>query len=182
MNPLKTRQILITLHLLFAGFMAPAFILMAITGGNYLLGIKGSSTSETLNVPAAASLNFNAPTIESDVRAALSAAGIEHKFEYVKSRGEGKIHLRPTSRPYLELTSDGVVKRITPSPQKAMMELHMGHGPQLFKTYQKFVALALILVILGGVFVGLLAKAYRRITIASLAVGTLVFVLLAFVI
>lgn len=179
---MKMRATLINLHLIFAGLMAPAFLLMAITGGNYLLGIKGSFTSETLNVPAAASLDFDAPTIEADVRAALADAGIDHDFEYVKPRGEGKIHLRPTSRTYLELTSDGTVKRITPSLQKAMMELHMGHGPQLFKTYQKLVALALIGVVFGGVFVGLLARAYRRKTIIAVVVGTIVFVLLAFII
>ena len=182
MNNPKLRSLLITLHLLFAGFMAPAFLLMAITGGNYLLGIKGSIKSETLSVPNAVMLDFKSPTLETDIREMLVAANIDHDFEYVKSRGVGKIHLRPTSRPYLEITSDGVVKRMTPSLQKAMMELHMGHGPKLFKTYQKFVALALIGVVLGGVLVGLLAKAYRRKTIISVVIGGIVFVLLAFVI
>ena len=60
-----------------------------------------------------------------------------------------------------------------------MIELHKGHGPSLFKLYQKFVAILLIGVVLGGVLVGLLAKAYRGKTIASLIGGTVLFLVLA---
>jgi esterase/lipase len=60
-----------------------------------------------------------------------------------------------------------------------MMELHKGHGPKLFKTYQKLVALALIGVVLGGFMVGLLAKAYRRKTIVATVLGLLAFLGLA---
>ena len=56
-----------------------------------------------------------------------------------------------------------------------MMELHKGHGPALFKTYQKLVALTLFFVIFGGVMVGLLAKAYRRKTVIALVFGAIVF-------
>lgn len=175
----KTRKLLVTLHLLFAGFLAPAFFLVAVSGGLYLIGNKGSFPAEVINVPGAASLDFGSKTIEADVRKVLSEAGIDHKFEYVKSRGADKIHLRPTSRTYLELTSDGTVKRVKPNFQGSMMELHKGHGPKLFKLYQKLVALGLLGVIFGGVLVGLLAPAYRRKTIGSLVVGTLIFFMLA---
>jgi len=60
--------------------------------------------------------------------------------------------------------------------------LHKGHGPQLFKSYQKLVALLLLGVVLGGILVGLLAKAYRRQTIIAVAVGFVVFFLVGFVI
>ncbi|PHS37490.1 MAG: hypothetical protein COA91_09855 [Robiginitomaculum sp.] len=181
-SPIKLRQILVTLHLLFAGFMAPAFLLVAISGGLYLLGFKGQTTAQVVELPASASLDFTSKTLEADVRALLADAGVEHRFEYVKTRGDDKIHLRPTSRRYIEMqqTNAGLTAAlVTPNLQAAMMELHSGHGPKLFKLYQKFVAAALLLVIFGGVMVGLLARAYRRKTIAALGFGTLVFWVLA---
>jgi len=60
-----------------------------------------------------------------------------------------------------------------------MMELHKGHGPTAFKTYQKLVALALMAVVFGGFFVGLLAANYRRKTLIASGLGVIVFLLLA---
>lgn len=181
-SPLKLRQLLITLHLLFAGFMAPAFVLLAVSGGLYLLGNKGQTTSQAIELPAAAVLDFKSKTLDADVRALLADADITHRFEYVKTRGNDTIHLRPTSRPYIEMkqTEDGLsAALISPNLQKSMMELHSGHGPKLFKLYQKLVALALLFVVFGGVIVGLLARNYRRKTIMSLAVGTTLFFVVA---
>ncbi len=179
----KVRKLLVTLHLLFAGFMTPAFLMLAITGGNYLLGNKGSTETAALTLKDGASLDFSASTIEQDVEKLLAESGIDHSFEYVKSRGGGKYHLRPTSRPYIEFIHNdaGLTASLkTPSLQAGFMELHKGHGPTIFKTYQKLVALALIGVVLGGFFVGILAKAYRRKTLIATGLGTLVFFLLVF--
>ena len=175
------RRKLILLHLLFAGLMAPAFLLLAVSGGLYLLGIKGTTQTTDLPVAAGATLDFDAADIDAAAQAFLAAAGIDHEFEYVKDRGD-TLDLRPTSRPYLVLarTPDGVrVTRHEPDLQKSMIELHKGHGPSAFKLYQKVVAVALIGVVLGGVLVGLLAPVWRRTTIASVAVGTVVFAALA---
>lgn len=180
-NP-KFRQTLINLHLLFAGFLAPAFILLAFSGGLYLSGFKGEFKSEPITLPVGAALDFKSASLDADVRSLLESAGIDHKFGYVKSRGATKIHLRPTNRVYLEFnqTADGLTaNRVTPNFQGSMMELHKGHGPALFKTYQKFVALGLLAVVLGGVLVGLLARAYRRKTLSALAIGTVLFLILA---
>ena len=180
-NP-KLRKNLINLHLLFAGFLAPAFLLMAISGGLYLIGNKGEFKATPISLPANAALDFKSPSIEADVKALLKEAGVKHSFGYVKSRGANKIHLRPTNRAYLEFeqTASGLTaKRVVPDFQGSMIELHKGHGPSLFKLYQKAVALGLIGVVFGGVFVGLLARAYRRKTISPLAIGTILFFILA---
>ncbi len=181
-NP-KLRKLLINLHLLFAAFMAPVFILLAVTGGNYLLGNKGSVSSEPVALNAGAALDFKSATLKSDVEAIISANGIDHTFEYIKNRGN-LIQTRPTSRPYLqfEQSEEGLkAYRKTPNLQSSLMELHKGHGPRLFKTYQKLVALGLIGVVLGGFLVGLLAPGYRRRTIIATVAGTGLFVLLAFI-
>lgn len=184
MNILKIRNIMILFHLIGAGLMAPAFLLVALSGGLYLTGNKGEFTSVPVPLPEAVSLNFESPTLEADVRQLLNETGLDQDFEYIRNRGS-VIQLRPTSRSHYQFkqTPDGLTAtRETPNIVAAMMELHKGHGPELFKLYQKFVALFLFFVVFGGVVVGLLAKKYRVKTIASLAVGTIAFVWLGFIV
>lgn len=180
-NP-KLRKLLITLHLLFAGFMAPAFILLAVTGGAYLLGQKGEESKTAINLPAGTVIDLKSSTAEADIRALLKSANIDHDFEYLKNRGT-TAQTRPTSRPYISFKQkDGkwIAEKVTPNFMKAAIEIHKGHGPKLLKTYHKIVALMLMGVVFGGIFVGLLAKAYRRKTIGSVAIGTLLYLLLIF--
>lgn len=183
MSP-KIRRLFILMHLWAAGFMAPAFALHAISGGLYLTNIKGNVAAEAIELPATATLDFKSETLEAEVRALLSEANIDHKFQYIRNRGS-VIQLRPTSRTYIqfEQTPSGLTaKTMTPNFVASMMELHKGHGPQLFKTYQKLVAIMLLLVVFGGILVGLMAKAYRRQTTIAVIVGTFVFGLVAFLV
>lgn len=179
-NP-KIRKTLILVHMYFAAFMAPAFLLVALSGGLYLLGNKGSIQSESLQLPVGAVLNFQSETLESDIQALLVSAGIDHKFEYLKTSGQ-KATTRPTSRTHIEITQsdEGLQATVNkPDLQYAMMELHKGHGPKLFKLYQMLVALALLGVVLGGLTVGLLAKSFRRKTFITAMIGLIVFLALS---
>jgi len=166
MSP-KLRKYLVLAHLWAAGLMAPAFALHAISGGLYLMNIKGEAATERVALPANASLDFKSETLEADVRTLLTTA------------------LRPTSKTYLEFrqTPQGLsAMRVKPNTVRSMMELHKGHGPKLFKSYQKLVALLLLGVVFGGILVGLLAKAYRRHTIIAVVAGVISFILVGFVI
>jgi hypothetical protein len=183
MSP-KLRKYLVLGHLWAAGLMAPAFALHAISGGLYLMNIKGQVATERVPLPENATLDFSSTTLDGDVRQLLADAKIDHDFQYVRNRGT-LIQLRPTSRTYLEFkqTDAGLTAtRVKPDAVKSMMELHMGHGPTLFKTYQKLVALLLLLVVFGGVLVGLLARPYRRQTITAVVIGVVAFILIGFVI
>jgi len=183
MSP-KLRKYLVLAHLWFAGLMAPAFALHAISGGLYLMNIKGEASTERVALPANANLDFKSETLEGDVRELLANAKIKHDFEYIRNRGS-LIQLRPTSNTYLEFkqTPQGLsATRVKPNTVRSMMELHKGHGPQLFKSYQKLVALLLLGVVLGGILVGLLSKAYRRQTAIAVIVGVISFILVGFVI
>lgn len=180
-NP-KIRRLFILAHLWLAGLLAPAFLLVAVSGGLYLLGNSGSFETEPVSLPAQASLDFESPTLESDVRTLLNTAGIDQKFEYIRNRGT-VIQLRPTSRTHLEFrqTENGLTaSRKIPNLQGTLIELHKGHGPSWFKLYQKLVALGLIGVVFGGILVGLLAKAYRRQTSIAVVFGSIIFIFLAF--
>ncbi len=181
MDP-KFRKLIVTLHLIFAGFLTPAFLLLAITGGNYLLGNKGSMDKTPITLAAGSALDFKSDILRDDIIKLLADNKIEHKFEYVKNRGQ-TVQLRPTSRKYIELnqTPDGLkASWVQPSLQAGLMELHKGHGPKLFKHYQKLVALGLIGVVLGGFLAGILAPAYRRKTLVATGLGTIVFFALMF--
>ena len=183
MSP-KLRKYLVLTHLWAAGLMAPAFALHAISGGLYLMNIKGEASTERVALPVNAKLDFKSETLETDVRSLLESANLKHDFEYIRNRGS-LIQLRPTSKTYLEFkqTPQGLsATRVKPNTVRSMMELHKGHGPQLFKSYQKLVALLLLGVVFGGILVGLLAKAYRRHTVIAVVVGVISFILAGFVI
>ena len=135
-------------------------------------------------MPAGSALDFKSATLEADVRALLQQANLKHNFEYIRNRGT-VIQLRPTSKTYLEFRQSPqglTASRVKPDTVRSMMELHKGHGPKIFKSYQKLVALLLLGVVLGGILVGVLAKAYRRQTTIAVVMGVVVFVLAGFVI
>ena len=176
----KLRRLLILLHLFAASFMAPAFGLVAITGGLYLVGGGEKVEKTKIALPAGATLDFKSANLDADVRALLKQSNIEVDFGYIKNRGT-RLETRPTSRTYVTIaqTPNGLSANVNkPNLQKAMMEIHKGHGPKILRTYHKLVALALFLVIFGGFMVGILAKAYRKKTIAALTLGTLFYVAL----
>lgn len=67
---------------------------------------------------------------------------------------------------------------VTPNFQKAMMEIHKGHGPKILRSYHKLVALLLFAVVFGGILVGLMSNVYRKKTIVTLFSGSLIYILL----
>ena len=183
-NPLKLRRLLISVHLYIAAFMAPALLLMGMTGGMHLAGVNEEMTRAEISLPAEANLNFQSETLDEDIRALLKTAGIDHRFEYARARGD-MVQLRPTSRTFLEIaqTPQGLkAARVQPNLMAALMELHKGHGPRLFRTYGILIGLALTLAVLGGILVGLLAPAYRRTTIIATGLVLIPFILIGFII
>lgn len=174
----KLRKLLILFHLFGAAFMAPAFALVSITGGLYLVGGGEKVVTESFTLPQNAVLDFKSPTLDADLRELLDRADVDFDFSYIKNRGT-KIQTRPTSRTYIEMSQSpsGLTATINkPNFQKAMMEIHKGHGPKILRHYHKLVALVLLLVVFGGIIVGILAKAYRRKTITAAIIGTFLYV------
>lgn len=171
------------MHLCTAAFLAPVVLLMAVSGGLYLLGIKGKVTETPVDLAPGASLDLAAADLEDAIRQLLADAGIEHRFEYLK-RDNGTLTTRPTSRVHyvVHADEDGVrATRNEPDLQKRLIELHKGHGPTAFKTLQKVVAAGLLLVVGTGFWLGLSAAGLRARMAAIGGAGLLVFILLAFV-
>ena len=175
------RALFITIHMYLSAFFAPFVLLVATSGGLYLLGVKGSVTTEPVYAAddgsALAAKLDDGEALKGEVQSLLAEAGVaDYRFEYVKVKGS-TLYTRPTSRlHYVIDLADGVsVNRATPSLQAAMMELHMGHGPTAFKNFQKFFALGLVFIILSGLWLGLSAARLRGRTLAAAGVGAAAF-------
>ena len=181
------RALFITIHMYLSAFFTVFVLLVSISGGLYLMGYKGSVEKEAVY---SSESDFGLPALRDQpgelakaVGGLLAQAGIEgYSFEYVKVKGSTLL-TRPTSKThYVIELSDGVqVTRATPSLQKSMMELHMGHGPLAFKTFQKFFAAGLIFIILSGFWLGLSSDRLRPRTLAAAAGGAAAFVLVLFI-
>lgn len=181
------RRKIMLLHLIIASLITPMVLLVSISGGLYLSGYKGAVTSVEINLPTGAILDFDSKglleskDLAANVRRLIKSAGIEHNFEYLKVSNNA-IQTRPTSRVYLEFQQrDSLALTVqTPNLQKTLIELHKGHGPKLFKLYQKFCAVGLILILLSGVFMGLASRSLRVKTLISLIAGLGLFVVVGF--
>ena len=176
-----TRALLIKLHLYLSAFFSAAIILVAVSGGLYLIGIKGS-VKQTSVATLSAGQQLLADPSQSAVQEALAEVGVrDFSFDYVKQKGTQLI-TRPTTRPFytLDVADDEIVIRYNePSLQKRMIELHMGHGPSAYKVYQQIFAAGMLFIILSGLWLGLSSDRLRRATAGVCAAGVLLFILLA---
>lgn len=176
-----TRTLLIKLHLYLSAFFSAAIILVAVSGGLYLVGIKGS-VEQTLvgSVPSGQQLLENPSEVA--VEAVLQSLGVgDFEFEYLKKKGSQLI-TRPTSRPFYTLDISGdeaSVRYNEPSLQKRMIELHMGHGPTAYKTYQQVFAAGMLFIILTGLWLGLSSPRLRLSTAMMSGAGVLLFLWLS---
>ena len=174
------RSFFISLHMYLAAFFAPFIFLVSISGGLYLVGVKGSVEQSPVFQSADYQFDADAADLKAEVDALLTAAGVTgYGYEYVKVKGN-TLFTRPTSREHYVINlGEGVeVIRAQPSLQSAMIELHKGHGPTAYKTFQKLFAVALLLIVSSGLFLGLSATRLRPRTLATSLVGTATFVLL----
>jgi hypothetical protein len=73
-----------------------------------------------------------------------------------------------------------IVLERNPSVLRALIELHKGHGPELFVWMQKIMALALLLILLSGLLLGYLSPVLRRKTLLTSAIGVAAFIGLGF--
>ena len=81
-----TRTLLIKLHLYLSAFFSAAIILVAVSGGLYLIGIKGSIEQTTLGTVSSGQQLLQDPS-EAAVQAALTSLGVsDFEFEYVNRR------------------------------------------------------------------------------------------------
>ncbi len=175
------RSFWVKAHLVAAAFFAPALLLMALSGGAYLIGEKGNVARSTVTLPADASIDGESATLEADVRALLARLDPDFDFEYLKVNGATLI-TRPTSRVFYELDTGAeqlTVRRASPDLISRLIELHKGHGPGAFKEFQKFMAAALLFILVSGLWLGLASAQLRATSTITAVAGLLVALFLA---
>jgi len=181
-STVKLRNLLVKIHLYAASLLAPCFLLVAVTGGLDLAGVENGAKETPIALPAGTQFNPESPTFEADVRSFLQAQKIAVNFEYIRARGDNFV-TRPTSRTHVAFDKkDGQysAKLVEPDAMNALMEIHKGHGPRVYKTLGMLAGLALFFVILGGLLIGLLSPAYRKPTLYSFIAGSAIFAWAAF--
>ena len=175
-----TRTLLIKLHLYLSAFFSAAIILVAVSGGLYLIGIKGSVEQAPVNILDGGRTLMADPS-HNAVSQALNRAGVSgFEFEYVKQRG-AQLITRPTTRPFytLDIQEDEITVRYNePSLQKRMIELHMGHGPTAYKRYQQVFAAGMLFIMLSGLWLGLSSARLRLSTALISGSGLITFLFL----
>jgi hypothetical protein len=175
------RRLLITLHLYLSAFFAGVVILMATSGGLYLFGVDGEVEATEVGMVSGGRALLADPSAEA-VSAALARAGVDDfDFDYVRASGP-RVFTRPTSQTHYVLKVEGdriVVTRNVPDLQRSMIELHKGHGPSIYKSFEKVFAAGMLFIILTGVWLGLTAPRLRQPTLIAVGSGLLVFLGLA---
>ncbi|MEP5568867.1 MAG: hypothetical protein ABJN62_13590 [Halioglobus sp.] len=175
------RKTVLTLHMYLAAFFAPAVVLVALSGGLYLVGIKGSVEQETIFVSDKPAIDPQSDTLKADVTTLLADAGVESfNYEYVKVKGDS-LYTRPTSSDHYVIKirptgSEVIFAR--PDLQSRMIELHKGHGPTAFKTFQTAFSVGLTFIMISGLWLGISASRLRRSTLLTASAGALVFAVL----
>ncbi|MEH6583390.1 MAG: PepSY-associated TM helix domain-containing protein [Halioglobus sp.] len=174
------RKTFVTIHMYLAAFFAPAVLLVAISGGLYLVGIKGKVELESI-YSSELVLDRKSSSLKADVSSLLNAAGAsDYRFEAISAKND-TLYTRPTSAEHyvIKLASTGVeVLHARPNLQSRMIELHKGHGPKAFKTFQKLAAIGLVFIMASGLWLGLSAAKLRRSTLLTAGAGAVVFALL----
>jgi hypothetical protein len=174
------RHHLITVHMILSTFLLPFLLMMPLSGGLYLFGIKGDEVREE-----SFEIDVEIPQGELErenyFRELSRAQSLNLDFEYIKENGDTLI-FRPTSKDYYS-AQDGRAKftHHRPSLLKKMMELHKGHGPRNFKNFEMLFGLGLLLMTFTGVWMAILIPAYRKKLGISFLLGVLCFALALYV-
>ena len=108
----------------------------------------------------------------------------DYKFDYIKGSPD-RLMTRPTSRTFYTIKynkGEGSVSisEVSPNLIKSLMEFHKGHGPKVSRTFLGISGFIIFLSALSGLWLGISIKVYRNITLATLATGLMIFVILFF--
>lgn len=176
-----TRKLAAQIHLYIAMFLAPIMLMIAVSGGLYLFGIKGDVTKTNIPVASNVKLDFSGQNLEQQVKDLLSQANQDDNFEYLK-QGGGTIYTRPTSKTSFQISTKNdviILTKIEPNAVKSIVELHKGHGPLAFKTLQKITAIGLVVLLISGIIMALYNRRSRNTAALTFAAGGFFALLLA---
>lgn len=164
---------MVNVHLILAALFMPLLLMMPLSGGLYLLDVKGDQQkTEAFRIPLS-EVPADKSVQEAFFRDQFKKQSLDFDFEYVRST-ETDFIFRPTTRTHYVATKAGedlIFQKIVPDLQKRMIELHKGHGPRMMRWFEVLFGLALILTTLSGLWLAWTVKPYRRTTLISFGIG-----------
>lgn len=166
------RQNLLKIHLYLSAFFTPFLFLMALTGTSYLLGFKGDVKKEVIKTITLESEKIT----KEQAQLYLNSIDSNYKFEYLKESGNVTF-TRPTTRTYYQFEREGnnvSIFKMTPNFLLRIIEVHKGHGPGLLKNLEKMLGIALMFVLISGVWLAVTVKRDMKITLILISLGALV--------
>jgi hypothetical protein len=175
------RHHLITFHLVLSTFLLPFLLMIPFSGFMHLAAGGESVTSEKV-FDLTAPVPEDASERDAFLEKAFADKGLDAGFERVVKKGERLVFF-PLSRTHYEVQlteTGGEVFKVIPSLRRSMMELHKGHGPKLFRFFEMFFGIGLILMALSGVWMAILVPMYRGKLFWSFGIGALLFFAAAF--
>lgn len=178
-----TRLFLTKVHLIVAALVFPAIAMFLVTGALYTWGNTGEVV-ETEHV-----LQLSAP-LEKDEDAMRALASRELvRLDLAPPSGKDRIRSMGDSWTFEwtgaqrdvtitpgEMANQAVLTVKEASLHRVFVQLHKAKGSTLFKAYATFLAISLFLLVATGIAVGLMAPAFRSLTIWTSAAGVVAFV------
>lgn len=174
-HDMLSRKTVLQIHLIIASLFLPLLLLMPLTGSLYLWGFSGTQ-EKTEAFRFAGSIPTEPEAQERFFREQFKAQGLDFDFEYIRSNKNDFV-FRPTSRVHYSASLENneiIVSKIEPSLLKRLSELHKGHGPVMMRWFESLFGIALILTTLSGLWLAISVPAYRKASLISFAVGTLI--------
>ena len=178
-----TRLLLIKIHLVIAALVFPAIAMFLITGGLYTWG----STGESVESDYVIQLDAPVAKDEDALRALASRElvrldlGAPSGGERIRTVGDSWIYEWSGAQRDVTITPGATADVVNLTVKEATLhrifvQLHKAKGSTLFKVYATFLAVSLFLLVATGIAVGLMAPAFRNLTIWTSAVGVAAFV------
>jgi|GEM_PF-1577229 len=152
----------VNIHLTLASIFLPFMLMFPLSGGLYLLDVKGGQAkTEAFKIEAPVPQE----NPEDFFREQFKAKNIDFDFEYIRGNGK-EFTFRPSSREHYvaERTEAGAtVYKLEPDFIRKIMEIHKGHGPAVIRWFQVAFAIALILVTFSGIYLAATIPRYAKI-------------------
>ncbi len=170
------RSTLVTLHLGLSALFMPFLLILPLSGGLYLLDIKGEQAKvEAFKIAGP----VPGENTDAFFREQFKANNIDFDFEYIRVNNND-FTFRPSSRVHYMATKSeagATVYKLEPDILRRFMEIHKGHGPKIIRWLETAFALALILVTVSGIYLAVTVPAYRKILGGGFAVGLIIMLL-----
>lgn len=178
------RSTLVHIHLFFAAVLLPFILMLGITGGLYVWGVKGSVEETRYIIPISQPLKQDSKYLHEWLEDVLEIRGID------EPSGRGKLITEGLSY-YYQWTGSSRSVIVAPTEDidygelviqengfyRYLVQLQQGKGGLIFNVYIALVALGLLFLSLSGLVMALRMVRFKMLTQRYLILGSMMFVI-----